>query len=231
MAVVRRQRRQFQKSTLAVSDLHHGGTDRPWRPGITSVIPEPSATRFYTVIRPRPLGDTGVPFIENDAVLGDVDEHFGGDYHGTKNNIEDGARAGLQHGRDRQSRSDASVSTIHDRADRPGLHSIVIDDSPAVKRAATFTGNAASTIFARDVGDNRPAARRPSKVSTFAQPDPIRPRTSPSKIVRPDVRKAGTPVLPPVDIVDHDRMQAGTVGAVGMVEQKRRTDLADRGRC
>src|SRR5260370_21047482 len=27
-----------------------------------------------------PAGDTVVPFLENDAVLGDVDEHFGGDY-------------------------------------------------------------------------------------------------------------------------------------------------------
>ena len=27
-----------------------------------------------------PAGDTVVPFLENDAVLGDVDEHFKGDY-------------------------------------------------------------------------------------------------------------------------------------------------------
>ncbi len=30
-------------------------------------------------------------------------------------------------------------------------------------------------------------------------------------------------------IIDHDRMQAGTVGAVGVVENQRRADLADRG--
>src|SRR6476660_7845220 len=35
---------------------------------------------IYTGYSSVPAGDTVVPFIENDAVLGDVDEHFGGDY-------------------------------------------------------------------------------------------------------------------------------------------------------
>ena len=35
---------------------------------------------IYTGYSSAPAGDTVVPFIENDAVLGDVDEHFGGDY-------------------------------------------------------------------------------------------------------------------------------------------------------
>jgi len=35
---------------------------------------------IYTGYSSVPAGDTVVPFIENDAVLGDVDEHFNGDY-------------------------------------------------------------------------------------------------------------------------------------------------------
>src|SRR5215208_3058178 len=35
---------------------------------------------IYTGYSSVPAGDTVVPFIENDVVLGDVDEHFGGDY-------------------------------------------------------------------------------------------------------------------------------------------------------
>src|SRR3977135_1346276 len=35
---------------------------------------------IYTGYASQPAGDTVVPFIENDAVLGDVDEHFNGDY-------------------------------------------------------------------------------------------------------------------------------------------------------
>ena len=39
-----------------------------------------SATRSIPAIPSAPAGDTVVPFLENDAVLGDVDEHFGGNY-------------------------------------------------------------------------------------------------------------------------------------------------------
>ena len=35
---------------------------------------------IYTGYSSVPAGDTVVPFIENDAVLGDIDEHFSGDY-------------------------------------------------------------------------------------------------------------------------------------------------------
>src|SRR5271169_5303569 len=35
---------------------------------------------IYTAFTSVPAGDTVVPFVENDAVLGDVDEHFNGDY-------------------------------------------------------------------------------------------------------------------------------------------------------
>ena len=35
---------------------------------------------IYTGYPVGAAGDTVVPFIENDAVLGDIDEHFNGDY-------------------------------------------------------------------------------------------------------------------------------------------------------
>ena len=35
---------------------------------------------IYTGYTSAPAGDTVDPFIENDAVLGDIDEHFNGDY-------------------------------------------------------------------------------------------------------------------------------------------------------
>ncbi len=62
---------------------------------------------IYTGFSSAPAGDTVVPFLENDAVLGDVDEHFGGDYLNEETDPEDGARQGLQHRRDRQGRPDA----------------------------------------------------------------------------------------------------------------------------
>src|ERR1700745_2408041 len=35
---------------------------------------------IYTAFTSVPAGDTAVPFLENDLVLGDVDAHFNGDY-------------------------------------------------------------------------------------------------------------------------------------------------------
>src|SRR3982751_4085340 len=83
---------------------------------------------IFTGYTSVPAGDTVVPFIENDAVLGDVDEHFNGDYL-NEETILKMARA--------QGFSTAAIGKLGptllfdhtDRADKPGLHSIVFDDS------------------------------------------------------------------------------------------------------
>jgi len=87
---------------------------------------------IFTGYTSAPAGDTVVPFIENDAVLGDVDEHFSGDYL-NEETILKMARA--------QGFSTAAIGKVGptllfdhtDRADKPGLHSIVFDDSTGGK--------------------------------------------------------------------------------------------------
>src|ERR1700680_699371 len=89
----------------------------------------------YTV---KPAGDTVVPFIENDAVIGDIDEHFGGNYL-NEDTILKLARA--------QGYSTAAIGKVGptlifdhtDHADRPGLHSIVIDDSTGAKNGVPLS--------------------------------------------------------------------------------------------
>ena len=74
------------------------------------------------------VGGTVVPFLENDAVLGSVDEHFGGDYL----NEETLLKLARDKGYSTASMGKLGPTLIFDhtdRADRPGLHSIVIDDS------------------------------------------------------------------------------------------------------
>jgi hypothetical protein len=79
-----------------------------------------------------PAGDTVVPFIENDAVLGDIDEHFGGNYLNEEVILKLARAKGF---------STAAIGKVGptlifdhtDRADKPGLHSIVIDDSTGSK--------------------------------------------------------------------------------------------------
>jgi hypothetical protein len=79
-----------------------------------------------------PAGDTVVPFLENDAVLGDIDEHFGGNYLNEDTILKLARDKGF---------STAAIGKVGpalifdhtDRADRPGTHSIVVDDSTGGK--------------------------------------------------------------------------------------------------
>src|SRR5258708_6508120 len=83
---------------------------------------------IYTGYASAPAGDTVVPFIENDAVLGDIDEHFGGDYL-NEETILKLARA--------QGYSTAAIgklgpTLLFDHPDR-AKNTVVIDDSTGGK--------------------------------------------------------------------------------------------------
>src|ERR1700738_2740302 len=83
---------------------------------------------IFTGYTSAPAGDTVVPFIENDAVLGDIDEHFGGNYL-NEETILMMARA--------QGFSTAAIGKVgptllFDHTDR-GKNTIVIDDSTGGK--------------------------------------------------------------------------------------------------
>src|SRR6266481_577007 len=127
---------------------------------------------IYTGYPSAPAGDTVVPFIENDAVLGDVDEHFGGDYL-NEETILKMARA--------QGFSTAAIGKVGptllfdhtDRADRPGLHSIVIDDSTGGKTGVPLSDEMKAALTKADLplaapsrGDNGKAgdAKTPGTV-------------------------------------------------------------------
>src|SRR4029078_13514086 len=88
---------------------------------------------IYTGTTSAPAGDTVVPFIENDAVLGDIDEHFNGDYL-NEETILKMARA--------QGFSTAAIgklgpTLLFDHTDR-GKNSIVIDDSTGGKNGVSL---------------------------------------------------------------------------------------------
>jgi hypothetical protein len=93
---------------------------------------------IYTGYPSAPAGDTVVPFIENDAVLADVDEHFGGDYLNEETILKMARAKGF---------STAAIGKVGptllfdhtDRADRPGLHSVVIDDSTGGKNGVPLS--------------------------------------------------------------------------------------------
>ncbi len=87
---------------------------------------------IYTGYTNAPAGDTVVPFLENDAVLGDIDDHFGGNYLNEDTILKLARAKGF---------STATIGKVGpalifdhtDRADKPGVHSIVVDDSTGGK--------------------------------------------------------------------------------------------------
>jgi predicted AlkP superfamily pyrophosphatase or phosphodiesterase len=93
---------------------------------------------IYTGYSSGPAGDTVVPFLENDAVLGDVDEHFNGNYLNEETILKMARAQGL---------STAAIGKVgptllfdhNDRADKPGLHSIVVDDATGGKNGVPLS--------------------------------------------------------------------------------------------
>ena len=70
---------------------------------------------IYTGYSSVPAGDTVVPFIENDAVLGDIDEHFNGDYLNEETILKMARDKGFSHRGHRQARPDAAVRPYRSR--------------------------------------------------------------------------------------------------------------------
>jgi type I phosphodiesterase/nucleotide pyrophosphatase len=83
---------------------------------------------IYTGYSSVPAGDTVVPFIENDAVLGDIDEHFSGDYL----NEETILKLARARGFSTAAIGKVGPTLLFDHTDR-GKNTIVIDDSTGGK--------------------------------------------------------------------------------------------------
>jgi predicted AlkP superfamily pyrophosphatase or phosphodiesterase len=105
---------------------------------------------IYTGFTSAPAGETVVPFLENDAVLGDVDEHFGGDYLNEETLLKMARAQGF---------STAAIGKVGptlifdhtDRADRPGLHSVVIDDSTGAKNGVPLSDEMKAALTKADL--------------------------------------------------------------------------------
>jgi arylsulfatase A-like enzyme len=82
------------------------------------------SNNIYTGFQVPGAGDSLIPFLESDPVLGDVDEHFSGDYLNEETILKAARDAGL---------STASIgklgpALIFDHTERTGQHTIILDD-------------------------------------------------------------------------------------------------------
>ena len=143
---------------------------------------------IYTGYSSVPAGDTVVPFIENDAVLGDIDEHFNGDYL-NEETILKMARA--------QGFSTAAIgklgpTLLFDHTDR-GKNTIVIDDSTGGKNGVplsdemkdALTKAGLPLVTPRAAKTARPATpRRRAPLSPMSRSRPIWPTSQPRSCCR-----------------------------------------------
>jgi predicted AlkP superfamily pyrophosphatase or phosphodiesterase len=83
---------------------------------------------IYTGYSSAPAGDTVVPFLENDAVLADVDDHFKGDYLDEETVLKIAREKGIS----TVAIGKVGPTLIFDHADR-GKNTIVVDDSTGGK--------------------------------------------------------------------------------------------------
>jgi type I phosphodiesterase/nucleotide pyrophosphatase len=132
---------------------------------------------IYTGYTSAPAGDTVVPFIENDAVLGDVDEHFGGDYLNEETLLKMARAQGF---------STAAIGKVGptlifdhtDRADRPGLHSIVIDDSTGGKTGVPLSDEMKAALAKANLPVATPSRGDNGKAGDAKTPGTTTPNTA-----------------------------------------------------
>src|SRR6202011_1724617 len=132
---------------------------------------------IFTGYTSAPAGDTVVPFIENNAVLGDVDEHFGGDYL-NEETILKMARA--------QGFSTATIGKLGPtllsdhtaRADRPGLNSVVIDDSTGNKNGVPLSEEMKSALTRAGLPLAAPSRGDNGKAGDARTPGTLVPNTA-----------------------------------------------------
>jgi predicted AlkP superfamily pyrophosphatase or phosphodiesterase len=132
---------------------------------------------IYTGFSSAPAGDTVVPFIENDAVLGDVDEHFHGDYLNEETILKLARAKGF---------STAAIGKVGptlifdhtDRADRPGLHSIVIDDSTGGKNGVPLSEEMKAALTKANLPLAAPSRGDNGKAGDAKTPGTVVPNTA-----------------------------------------------------
>src|ERR1700682_5394136 len=131
---------------------------------------------IYTGYASAPAGDTVVPFIENDAVLGDVDEHFGGDYLNEETILKLARAKGF---------STAAIgklgpTLLFDHTDKigaDGLHSIVIDDATGGKNGVPLSDEMKTALTKANLPLAAPSRGDNGKAGDAKTPGTLVPNT------------------------------------------------------
>lgn len=124
---------------------------------------------IYTGYPVAHANGTVVPFLQNNAVLGELDEHFGGDFL----NEETILKLAREKGYSTAALGKVGPTLIFDhtdRADRPGLHSIVIDDTTGEKNGVPLSQEMKDALTKADLPLVTPSRGESRKAGDFKTP-------------------------------------------------------------
>jgi len=121
---------------------------------------------IYTGFQVPGAGDSLTPFLENDPVLGDVDEHFSGDYLNEETILHAARDAGF---------STATIgklgpALIFDHTERTGQHTIVLDDSTGRKGGIPLSDELKAALAAAHLPEQTPTRGDNGKSGNFNTP-------------------------------------------------------------
>jgi arylsulfatase A-like enzyme len=131
---------------------------------------------IYTGFSSAPAGDTVVPFLENDAVLRDADEHFGGDYL----NEETVLKMARAKGYSTAAMGKLGPTLIFDHTDKigaDGLHSIVIDDATGSKTGVPLSPEMQAALTKANLPLATPSRGDNGKAGDAKTPGTVVPNT------------------------------------------------------
>jgi hypothetical protein len=132
---------------------------------------------IYTGFSSAPAGDTVVPFLENDAVLHDADEHFGGDYL----NEETVLKMARAKGYSTAAIGKLGPTLIFDHTDTigaDGLHSIVVDDATGGKNGVPLSPEMQAALTTATLPLATPSRGDNGKVGNAKTPGTLVPNTA-----------------------------------------------------
>jgi arylsulfatase A-like enzyme len=132
---------------------------------------------IYTGFSSAPAGDTVVPFLENDAVLHDADEHFGGDYL----NEETVLKMARAKGYSTAAIGKLGPTLIFDHTDKigaDGQHSIVVDDATGGKAGVPLSPEMQSALTKATLPLTTPSRGDNGKIGDAKTPGTLVPNTA-----------------------------------------------------
>ncbi|MBV9654154.1 MAG: alkaline phosphatase family protein [Acetobacteraceae bacterium] len=121
---------------------------------------------IYTAFPVPGAGDSLTPFLENDAVLGDVDEHFSGNYLNEATILRAAHQAGL---------STATVgklgpALIFDPTERSGEQTVVVDDSTGRPPGVPLSAEMKRRLTEAELGTQAPTRGENGQAGDFQHP-------------------------------------------------------------